>query len=101
MSRRARERSGNLKEYYANAPFPKQIPKRLNGKKYSKFRNDIYDKRGGLCDICFTNLKRDSFHIHHKKTRGSGGEDSSVNALLCCHECHHKIHMGLIDVSCM
>ena len=65
-------------------PLPKN--KRIVNKKLLK------DKKG-VCEICG---KKGPTEKHHKKTKGSGGNDTKENLIEVCRICHTKIHQGLI-----
>lgn len=67
-------------------PLPKD--KRIVNKKLLK------DKKG-VCEICG---KRGSTEKHHKKTKGSGGNDTEENLIEVCRICHTKIHNGEIKL---
>lgn len=61
-------------------PIPKN--KRVVNKKLLK------DKKG-ICEICG---KRGQTEKHHKKSKGSGGNDTEENLIEVCRICHTKIH---------
>lgn len=67
-------------------PVPKQI--RIKNKKLLK------DKKG-ICQICG---KKTSTEKHHKKSKGSGGDDIEENLIEVCRICHTKIHTGEIKI---
>ncbi len=67
-------------------PVPKN--KRIVNKKLLK------DKKG-VCQICG---KKGSTEKHHKKTKGSGGDDTDENLIEVCRICHTKIHNGEIKI---
>ena len=67
-------------------PVPKN--KRIVNKKLLK------DKKG-ICEICG---KRGQTEKHHKKTKGSGGNDTEDNLIEVCRICHTKIHAGKIKL---
>ena len=67
-------------------PLPKN--KRIVNKKLLK------DKKG-VCEICG---KKGSTEKHHKKTKGSGGNDTEENLIEVCRICHTKIHNGEIKL---
>jgi 5-methylcytosine-specific restriction endonuclease McrA len=71
------------KEFY---PVPKN--KRVVNKKLLKDKN-------GRCEICgrFGQTEK-----HHKKTKGSGGNDTEDNLIEVCRMCHTKIHQGIIKL---
>lgn len=67
-------------------PLPKN--KRVVNKKLLK------DKKG-VCEICG---KKGSTEKHHKKTKGSGGNDTEENLIEVCRICHTKLHTGEIKL---
>lgn len=67
-------------------PLPKN--KRIVNKKLLK------DKKG-VCKICG---KKGPTEKHHKKTKGSGGNDTEENLIEVCRICHTKIHNGEIKL---
>ncbi len=66
--------------------FPKKA--RIVNKKLLK------DKKG-KCKICG---KIGQTEKHHKKTKGSGGDDTEENLIEVCRICHTKIHTGEIKI---
>lgn len=67
-------------------PVPKN--KRIENKKLLK------DKKG-VCQICG---KKGATENHHKKSKGSGGNDTEENLIEVCRICHTKIHTGEIKI---
>ena len=67
-------------------PVPKN--KRIVNKKLLK------DKKG-ICEICHTKGLTEK---HHKKTKGSGGDDTEENLIEVCRKCHRLIHDGKIKI---
>ena len=67
-------------------PLPKN--KRIVNKKLLK------DKKG-VCEICG---RKGSTEKHHKKTKGSGGNDTEDNLIELCRICHTKLHNGEIKL---
>lgn len=67
-------------------PCPKN--KRIVNKKLLK------DKKG-KCEICG---KMGQTEKHHKKTKGSGGDDIEENLIEVCRICHRKLHDGKINL---
>lgn len=67
-------------------PVPKN--KRIVNKKLLK------DKKG-KCELCG---KKGQTEKHHKKTKGSGGDDIEENLIEVCRICHTKIHTGEIKI---
>lgn len=68
-------------------PIPKN--KRIVNKKLLK------DKKG-ICEICG---KKGQTEKHHKKTKGSGGNDTEDNLIEVCRKCHRLIHDGKIKIN--
>lgn len=68
-------------------PVPKN--KRVVNKKL------LQDKKG-ICEICHTKGKTEK---HHKKTKGSGGDDTEENLIEVCRKCHRLIHDGKIKIN--
>lgn len=68
-------------------PAPKN--KRIVNKKLLK------DKKG-ICEICKTKGQTEK---HHKKTKGSGGDDTEENLIEVCRKCHRLIHDGKIKIN--
>lgn len=68
-------------------PVPKN--KRIVNKKLLK------DKKG-ICEICHTKGQTEK---HHKKTKGSGGDDTEENLIEVCRKCHRLIHDGKIKIN--
>lgn len=71
---------------YSSFAFPKDV--RIVNKKLLK------DKKG-KCEICG---KRGQTEKHHKKSKGSGGNDTEENLIEVCRICHTKIHTGEIKI---
>ena len=67
-------------------PYPKE--KRIVNKKLLK------DKKG-VCQLCG---KKGQTEKHHKKSRGSGGNDIEENLIEVCRKCHRLIHDGKINL---
>lgn len=72
---------------YENFAFPKNA--RIVNKKLLK------DKKG-KCELCG---KRGQTEKHHKKSKGSGGDDTKENLIEVCRICHTKLHTGEIKIS--
>nr|DAQ65699.1 MAG TPA: AcrIIC3 protein [Caudoviricetes sp.] len=67
-------------------PLPKN--KRIVNKKLLK------DKKG-VCEVCG---RKGATEKHHKKSKGSGGDDTEENLIEVCRICHTKIHTGEIKI---
>lgn len=70
------------------------------GKDYTAFRRGLWDRQAGGCDTCGrpTSLSADlisdySFHVHHKRGRGGGKRDDTLEACVgLCGADHRKVH---------
>lgn len=62
--------------------------KRIKNKKL------LQDKKG-ICQVCG---KKGATEKHHKKSKGSGGDDTEENLIEVCRICHTKIHTGEIKI---
>lgn len=50
----------------------------------------VKDRSEGICERC---KSRRAAHIHHRKLRSQGGEDTTENLCFLCLECHSHVHM--------
>ena len=67
-------------------PLPKN--KRIVNKKL------LQDKKG-VCQLCG---RKGASEKHHKKSKGSGGDDVEENLIEVCRICHTRIHTGEIKI---
>ena len=67
-------------------PLPKN--KRIVNKKL------LQDKEG-VCKLCG---REGASEKHHKKSKGSGGDDTEENLIEVCRICHTKLHTGEITI---
>jgi len=82
---------------------PKSYPKRPKAlKKPSKAWtarvDELYNREQCHCQVCRKWLQRNEAAPHHKKSKGSGGNDLLENLILVCASCHEKIHKGNIKI---
>lgn len=56
---------------------------------------NLLKSKKGRCEICG---KKGQTEKHHKKTKGSGGNDTKENLIEVCRICHIKIHTGEIRI---
>lgn len=52
------------------------------------------------CEYCLghTRIGGDNIgHVHHIKSKGSGGHDVPGNLIYLCYRCHEWVHKGLIS----
>lgn len=55
----------------------------------------VIERAGGTCEAYLTRrakCKRVPQHLHHRKMRSQGGENTPSNLLAVCHECHRWVH---------
>ena len=83
-------------------PNPKKKRIKLNPKEYHELRRKVYDSQLGCCKRCKISVYFEKFHLHHKISRGAGGDDQwsenpeESNLIGLCWECHRKVHDGNI-----
>jgi 5-methylcytosine-specific restriction endonuclease McrA len=77
-------------------PQPKKKPVLLEGKDYTAFKREIYERDGGICQTCYrwfplliegTFDVFDCIHLSHIVPRKKGG-DVPENVKLECFNCH-------------
>jgi len=72
---------------------PKHKRIELKGKAYTELKQRLYMYRAKRhCEFCDVYLTYDKAHLHHKKTKGSGGGDTEDNCVIVCGDCHRKEH---------
>ena len=54
-------------------------------------RRAVAARSGGVCEACGAAA---ASHVHHRKLRSQGGDNSPENLLHCCHGCHQQIHLN-------
>ncbi len=57
----------------------------------------IEEARKNFCQAC-GRYQEKGLHVHHRKTRGAGGDDVVENEVTLCYECHMKVHNGLLSL---
>jgi 5-methylcytosine-specific restriction endonuclease McrA len=62
-------------------------PKRIKDLKAIK---KIRDQAKGFCEYC--GVFKPPLHIHHIRSKGSGGSDTPDNLIALCFVCHHMAH---------
>jgi hypothetical protein len=73
----------------ASKPRSHQVPPEV--------REAIWQRCGGLCELCKESLKP-GWHAHHRRRRSQGGDDSVTNVLALHGRCHDRVH-GHVDWS--
>jgi len=67
------------------------------GKKTARDPKAIESARKNFCQVC-GRYQESGLHVHHVKSKGSGGDDSPDNLVTLCYECHTKVHAGEITL---
>lgn len=62
-------------------------------------RSIVWDRCGGLCEVCGRTMDPTDWALHHRKLRSHGGPDTPSNALAVHHRCHNlatgSIHLAV------
>lgn len=56
-----------------------------------KLAKTIFERDNYTCQYCLRQFTRDQpqLHIHHRVFTSQGGDESPINLVSCCWECHH------------
>ena len=66
-------------------------------KAYSVARRAVYEEQHESCGYCGRWCEFERWHLHHIKSRGSGGAVvDRENLIGLCWQCHRKVHDGNI-----
>ena len=76
-------------------PYPKKKRLKLSVKEYQELRKKACKRAMSSCEKCFAWCPLSNGHLHHKKTRGAGGDDKLENVIWLCYLCHDKNHKAL------
>ena len=76
----------NFQQRREKDPKPKRI--KLKGKAYSDLRKAVWKLQYRRCANCGKWVILEEAHLHHKKTKGSGGDDTAENTEILCWYCH-------------
>ncbi len=70
---------------------PKVARLRLDSVAYENLRQQVRRRDGWRCQSCgaMSNLE-----VHHQQLRSHSGEDSELNLITLCAECHAQVHRG-------
>ena len=68
---------------------PKTAPLRLDPLSYETLRQRILRRDGWRCQSCGT---MSNLEVQHKEFRSHAGEDSELNLITLCAECHASAH---------
>jgi len=68
---------------------PKAARLQLDPALYEDLRQQVLRRDGWRCQSCgtMTNLE-----VHHREFRSQGGDDSDLNLITLCAECHAQVH---------
>lgn len=70
---------------------PKAARVRLDSIAYENLRQQVLRRDGWRCQSCGA---MSSLEVHHKQFRSHSGEDSELNLITLCTECHGEAHRG-------
>lgn len=59
---------------------------------YALARSRVYSRSGGRCEVCKRRLSLDAMHVHHRRARSQGRDDTLANLLGTCLWCHEDVH---------
>jgi ATP-dependent DNA helicase RecQ len=62
---------------------------RLDAAAYEKLRQEVLRRDGWRCQTCGT---MSNLEVHHKEFRSHSGEDSELNLITLCKQCHAELH---------
>jgi len=68
---------------------PKRPRLLLQPELYEQLRKQVLRRDGWQCQSCGS---RSNLEVHHKESRGQGGNDSAENLIALCFACHSLIH---------
>ena len=60
----------------------------LPPKEYAELRLKKYMQVKCLCEVCGFWMSFEEFSLHHKKSKGAGGDDVIDNVMACHKLCH-------------
>ena len=87
-------------------PQPKNKRIKLSPKDHHEMRHKIYNNQLGCCKQCTLWVDIEQFHLHHKTSKGAGGDDEydvndpeNSNLVGLCWQCHRKVHDGNVRLS--
>ena len=63
---------------------------------FSSRREAVLNRDNYICQVC--GKKHTLLEVHHIIWRSRGGSDDEDNLITLCHDCHSKIHEGLLTV---
>jgi 5-methylcytosine-specific restriction endonuclease McrA len=72
-----------------NRPLPKQGHIRVGSTEYEQMCLRVLARDGWRCQNCGV---AQSLQIHHMRFRSQGGDDSELNLITLCLDCHSMVH---------
>ena len=75
-------------------PKKKRIALKRGSKAWRGLVQEVFQRDQYRCQLCGFVFSCDTLAAHHKKTVGSGGDDTAENLISLCQACHNKIHDG-------
>jgi 5-methylcytosine-specific restriction endonuclease McrA len=64
---------------------------RLDTVSYERLRQQVLRRDGWRCQACGT---MSNLEVHHKEFRSHSGEDSELNLITLCKQCHDELHLA-------
>ena len=68
---------------------PKARAIRLDPISYENLRQEVLRRDGWRCQSCGT---MSNLEVHHKQFRSRSGDDSDLNLITLCAQCHTEMH---------
>jgi len=72
-----------------NAIGPKILPLRLDPTAYETLRQEVLRRDSWRCQWCGT---MSNLEVHHRQFRSHSGDDSEMNLITLCTQCHARMH---------
>jgi hypothetical protein len=93
IERRTPLRNGGRSSTQAKPMRQQSAKKRAKRRTWEQFRQDVYSRSEGICDLCATWIPWDDYECHHRRLRSQGGLDEMAN-LVALHKfgCHDELH---------
>jgi len=70
---------------------PKQPRLQLEKDAYQELFRQVLRRDRWRCQQCG---RRTELHVHHRRSRSHGGDDSESNLITLCATCHNQLHDG-------
>lgn len=79
-------------------PKVKRIKLDRNSKAWGNLVQAVFLRDRYRCQCCGNLFPKNMLAPHHKKSVGSGGDDTLDNLISVCQFCHHELHKGNIKL---